>query len=592
MAQAPIGTACEPAAASGSDRIARLRRPELLLLWARLCMLGTVLAVGARVLHYANLPLGDRVQDLLSRVLNFQIYEMVASAFALLVLFPAFLLALLLLGVDVGLRRRGSSLRLGSRVERGRQGSRPWLAALLWTLMLVYNPAIDLDPELSNLCLASLVLLAPSLLERAGARTRGRLRLAQAAIGLGIAGTWWIAQPSIWERLGLAIFAAGMLWLVLSGNARLAPRDRCWLALALAIFVQFLVSMTAVNGEPLGGVRIGHRQYAYTFCEDPERNRLYAAVPCDLGSGRCEWGFVAEHDLADLSRPPVEHQFFSESFHGRLVHLACLEDTIHVGMAETTIDGEVQAENVMAFRTDDPSVVTRSLFGGALGPRAVYDARHGAVYYTSEWSQHIYRYDLESEELHHHISDGIYGPGVEGSVMVENHGLHEGRDTVIFSEWLSGSKIYEVDRSSLEHVGTYDAGNGGNHAAIVDDGLDRIWSSGVWGIDVIDMATGEALMRRRLGVGTRLPVIDERNRIAYVPTTVGRIFAFDRDDLRLLGNMLVGTGGRHPHITLDGRYLLAGNQDGYSYWDTRRLAAHWRGGEAPPAAHPGEGAGE
>ena len=469
------------------------------------------------------------------------------------------------------------------RTESGVE-SAPWLAALLWTLMLVYNPALDVDPFIAAVCWSTLPLLGPGLVPGLGRRSPWTQLAVVGVLGAGLYFFWMGATEAPGERVVVRFWAIAVAPVLVFGNRWLVLRDRLWLALVVSVMAQFLLGEAPRQDYDHGGTLIGKKDYAYTFCENQRLKRLYAAVPCDGLSQGCLQGFIAEHDLTDLSKPPVELEFFSESFRGRLVHLVCLEDEVIVGMARTQVDGREYQENAMSFSVDDPTRFERSLFGPLVGPRLAWDPRHRAIYYTSEWSKKIYRHDLVSDVLDDRISDAIYGRGGEpfGSHTVENDGFHQGRDSVIFAQWLTGSQIFEIDRETLELAASFDPLNGGNIAAIVDEGPDLIWATGVWGVDVVDLQTGEVRMRKRLGMAPRLPVVDRVHDIVYVPTTAGRIWAFDRNGLETLGSLLIGGGGRNPYISKDGRYLFAGAQHGYFYWETAALAERFRPAQDQP----------
>jgi hypothetical protein len=159
---------------------------------------------------------------------------------------------------------------------------------------------------------------------------------------------------------------------------------------------------------------------------------------------------------------------------------------------------------------------------------------------------------------------------------VENGSFHDGRDSLFFVQWLSGSKIFEIDRSTLELVKEYDPHHGGSHGIAVDDELNRIWVAGIWGIDVLEVGTGKLLSRARLGLGCRLPVIDRLNDIVYVPNSTGRLWALDRRNFAVLGSLLIGGGSRNPYVSSDGGTLFASALHGYLYWSTAELARRFR----------------
>jgi hypothetical protein len=381
----------------------------------------------------------------------------------------------------------------------------------------------------------------------------------------------------------VAIWAAFVIPLAAFFNGRSWTSDRVWLALSFSIVIHFLLSALPLDFPRHGGIQIGTKDYSYTFCEIASAHKLFVAVPCDGHRNGCDEGYIAEHDTRDLTRQ-VEHHFFSPAFKGRLIHLLCLEETVQVGMSRSHIDRGGERENVLEFRAEKPAEFQRSLYEASGGSRMAYDRRHHAIFYTSEWSSRIFRLDRTTGRVTDSVSDAIYGRNRQpfGSHIVVNGSLHEGRDSVFFIQWLSGSKIFEVDRSTLELVREYDAHHGGNHGIVVDDELDRIWITGIWGMDVLEAGTGRLLSRTRLGLGPRIPVIDRRNDIVYVPNSSGRLWALDRRTFEVLGSLLVGGGSRDPYVSLDGGRLYAGAQRGYFYWDTEKLAKRFRPSPSAP----------
>jgi hypothetical protein len=547
--------------------------PPLNRWWFRLCAAGLAVCIGSRVLHYAPVELPRPLDVLLSAILHYEIWGLLLVAFLLLPVAVALVLGVLVL---LPLRPRWCLYS-----EEGRWGTRPWLHSLLWTLLLIYNVGLDADPAISLLCWTSLPGLFPALWAWYGGNPKWRGWMAGAALWAVFFGVWLVLAPTFVERIVLAIWAAFVVPLAALGNSRSWASDRVWLALSFSIVLHFLLSALPLDHPRHGGTQIGTKDYSYTFCEVPAANKLFVAVPCDAYRNGCQEGYVAEHDTRDLSKS-VEHHFFSERFKGRLIHLLCLEDTVQVGMSRSHIDGSGERENVLEFRVEDPARFRESLYEASGGSRMAYDQRQNAIFYTSEWSSTIFRLDRSTGEVTDRVSDAIYGKarGPFGSHIVTNGSLHEGRNSIFFIQWLSGSKIFEVDRSTLELIREYDPHHGGSHGIVVDDELDRIWVTGIWGVDVLEVGTGKKLWGTRLGLGPRIPVLDRVHDIVYVPNTSGRLWALDRRSLEVLGSLLVGGGSRDPYVSRDGRRLFAGANRGYFYWDTEELAHRFRPGRS------------
>ena len=122
----------------------RTRRLEIT--WVAVCAATLVLALGSRVLRYLPLPLGSRGDEWLGRALGFQFVqafnavELLGAHMVLVVV----LVAALAVAKRWPLRRRGGRLWLAS-----------WLSALVWFELAVFNTALDLDPWLALLALAT-----------------------------------------------------------------------------------------------------------------------------------------------------------------------------------------------------------------------------------------------------------------------------------------------------------------------------------------------------------------------------------------------------------------------------------------------------
>jgi len=532
--------------------------------WIAFCMAGVLVGIGARTLHYA--VIGPAWFDsLLSQIIHLQVL-MIIVGFGLLIPTAAIAVVLLVLMV---VKRNWCFDRLADQLR-----TRQWVYALMWGGLFFYNMTIDLDRDTIRVFAPMLLGAFPLLLYRGSSVVRQRVLHGVLAAGLLVI---WALAPSVVSSIGLLFWCAWLALLRVLVMRGMARRDV--LPVALASLVAFQIGMAhSVRPKDAGAVLLGDKGYPYTFCEIPALNKLYAAVPCDSGGG-CDEGFIAEHDTRDLTNI-VERHVLDKHLQGRLVHLVCLEDRVQVGMAKSTVEGQFHQENVLEFQATEPTMVRRSLFGGDVGPRLVWDRRHDAVYYSSEFSQRIFRADRGSGVLNRNVADAIYGVNTDseafGSHLVENDGLHEGRDSLFIAQWLSGSKIFEVSRSDGKLLATYDPHNGGNHGYAVDEQRGHLWAAGVWGLDVLDIPGGRRLAGTWLGPGVRLPVIDRQHDLVYVPNIVGRLWVFDRNSFALLGSVHVGGGSRNPYLSADGTKLFVGFTKGYAYWETAEIARRFR----------------
>jgi hypothetical protein len=238
----------------------------------------------------------------------------------------------------------------------------------------------------------------------------------------------------------------------------------------------------------------------------------------------------------------------------------------------------------MEFLIDDPSKVNRSLWGPWLGQQLLWDEKRDAVFYTSEWSSLIVRLDRRTGAVNREVSaaTGRQPPAwlffwtVPGSFAMAPT-PHRGRDSFFVGQWLTGSMIYEIDLDRLKLRRRFEPRSGCIADLAVDETYDRLFATSVWGLDVIDLKTGRVERRIRTGTGARTPVIDARNGLIYVGTTIeGRMRAFDRETLRLVGVLAIGSGARRGLFSATSGRLLATNDEAYYSWDAAALAARLR----------------
>ncbi len=562
---APLEATLVPRAAS----LARL--PLVFRGWLLLCAAGAGSLVAARAVHYLDLPLPDAVDRLLDRLMQAGLYSSVMflgllfqpSAVRIILVFVA-LLALCV--------RPRWFVR---RQEEGRFATMPWLSALMFGGLALGHLGLDVNPWLALGCAGSAALaLTPRRLYSRG--------VAAALVGAFLAG-WAALSPTAPDAFAVAAWSGVLALLALLRTRWLTARDVFWLGALLSVITQLLASAVPILRPRHGGTLLG-RGMVYGFCENEGRGRLYAAVS-GLPRNQFRDGHIVEYDSARLTKLR-DLSLFDQEFYGRFMQLLCLPDTIQAAMALTWTSGRFQGENVMEFNIDDPGDVKRSLWGPWMGQQLMWDEKRDAVFYTSEWSNSIFRLDRRSGEVNRDVNAGLildrptwlYRVGTIAGSLAMAPTPHRGRDSFFVGHWLTGSTVYEIDLGRLALRRQFEPRNGCIADLAVDEEYDRLFATSLWGVDVIDLRTGRVARRIRTGTGARTPVIDRRNGLVYVPTTIeGRLRALDRVTLEPVGVLPIGAGTRRALISVATGRLFATNEEAYYWWDAGALAALLRG---------------
>jgi hypothetical protein len=486
--------------------------------------------------------------------------------------------------------------------RQDRAALRPWCRIVLLSGLLLFNVVLDMSPYVAAWSWATWGLLAvtPFAWNASNSRrSQARLTGVWAAAVL-LAAQW---SPSAIDTIGIACWAGAAVLIVPFAAPRIARFDVLILLALVAAIVQVGITVAPALGVTEGASRLGDG-YAYSYCEQSDGHVL-AFVPACEGAllGECVDGYLAEYELVDGSAPMERlwHEPFDGTFYGRGLHLLCLDDRIQLGMAQTIVGGVYRRESVVELRHEGKSIVrSDDLFEGSVGHRMARDTSGGrdAVFYVSEWSGAIYRWDRISGEVRRDLGaflDGGTGSAATGrpvtlaeqaahatakgifevpaSLQTEIDAIDRRREVVFFVEWLSGSRVFGLDLGTFELVMSLDTRAGPSHSLVIDHELDRLIVSGLWGIEVFDLGSGRRIARQRLGTGPRLPLIDERHGIVYVPTTYGGgVWALDRETYAVLGRIDVGNGSRNGLLTRDGLSLFASSSFAHYHWDAEVLA--------------------
>jgi hypothetical protein len=530
------------------------------------CAVLTTVLVGTRALPYV--PTEFAAPGLLSAEIKF-----VAIGSHLLRPLIAPLLVVFLLVLWRGRRRWRDP-------DTGRRSTPPWLGVVIYTGLLIGHGAFDFDPAVAAPAWLSLPLLAwPGWTRRlaAGGQTRARVGIAAVAAALFV--PWAATADTPGDVAGLLVWVGAWLLLTSRGHERLALHDRGWVAAAALAAAQLSAAFFPVLLPTHGGIQLAD-DMAYTWCQHPDQPRLFAAVTgCPTTPGlfvtqeACQSGHVAEIDPRTME-VVAHHQPLTSDFFGRIEQVVCLPDgRLRLGMADGVLDGVPWRDNTAELDPDDPSRLVRRVLDADIGHRLVYDARHDATVYVSEHTGKVFRVDERTGEIDRSLGREL-GLGDEGGSRVTSDGaLHDARDTVYLGDWMNGSSVHELNRVDGTHVRTFDTRGGGMLEVTVDEAYDRVYASQGWGMDVIDLQTGEVTHSRRTGFMTRRPAIDTVYDLVYVPSmTDGKVRVFDRETMEPVGAFRVGYGPRDAYITPDGQRLLTSSAWGMYTWNTQDLA--------------------
>src|SRR5262245_34298867 len=333
--------------------------------WLLLCALWAGILIGARALHYLDLPLPDAADRALDRLMQAGLHS--TFIFGMVLLQPSMLRTILVPATLLALCVRPRWFV--SRREEGRLATRPWLYALMGGALALGHIGLDMNPWVALGCAGSGTL--------ALARRRLRSPAVVAAVGGVFLAGWAALSPTRSDAIVLVAWGGILALLALLRSRWLIARDVFWLGAFLSVITQIGASAIPIFWPRHGGTLLGHGM-AYGFCEDGAHGRVYAAVP-GLARNQFRDGHIVEYDAARLTKLR-DLSIFDQSFHGRFMLLLCLPGTIQVAMAQTWIQGRFQGENVMEFRIDDPRDVNRSLWGPGMGQQILWDEKRDAVF--------------------------------------------------------------------------------------------------------------------------------------------------------------------------------------------------------------------
>ena len=541
--------------------------------WIAFCVVAMVTLACARALHFAAAPLPSPFEGFVGGILRLEFVTSMNAFFdAPLLVAACFISALVLL-----VHRRWGIARVGAAVRL-----RTWLAGVLWGTLLALNFLLDANVDLARLYAATFPCLWLAFAVHGMGR---RSALLPAALWGVVFVAWLLLAPTAVARV------FGIPWIALAaglshfGPGRLLLLDITGMQLAFGVALQVGILLPGAIPSvllPHGGSLLGTGR-VYSYCEIPNRDTVLGTITSCEGSDveKCRGDHLVAYRLSGRHEGRVI-PVFDDHFYGRMLHLLCLEDTIRVGMSFTMIDGKQFRENVLSFDPNRPELRTPRRLPVMTGHRMLYDPIGAAVFYVSEYSNHVvveslkaqgpslYRFRVDGGEREP-VDEAILPGG--GSLQTEISALSARRKSLFFAEWIAGDRIFEVDRETLRTRSTLVVNSGGTHSLTIDDEFGRVIATGLWGIEVIDLQTGRVVSRWRTHLGPRLPVIDAKHGLVYITATFGPdIWVFDRKSMRPLGRVPVGVGARNALLSSDGRAYFAGNAQAHFVWDADTLA--------------------
>lgn len=557
-----------PTGIAHTRRLVTRLLPPLHAAWCVACLTTLALLIGARWFRYSGWPVGPGIDRALHAVMVFESQTFLWPwAYAR---FEATKIALAVGVLVLGLHRRLPAALV--HAVDGVWHLRRAVMALACGALVSIHYLFDVNPAVTRVCFASLILVAVT------ARSRGATGL-PLQLGLwGVALAYWlVGMDDVVDRMTVATWVAFLLATQRYLVGRIGSAELALLRVAAVVPANLLSALLPLLVPLHGGTHLGNG-LAYSFCERPEGQRLYAAIPvCDSiwsDYAHCRDGAVAEYDLATMTRLAT-HRFFTPSYYGRLEMLLCLDDEVLATVHGAVDHGQPLKEAVLAFPYATPGAFD-PLYATGVGATIAYDATHDAVFYSAEFDARIVRYDRRtkrtdestSPELRHAFVEPITLAASTGSHSLDTRSVHPGRNRIYVTEVMQGGNTYALDLTTLNVVARYDGGGGGAFGVAVDPERDRLFVSSLWGLEIFDLKTDRLIARKRTGLGNRPVIVDAaRNRLYLSSMVEGKIRVLDRDTFAVIGQIPIGIGSRFPHLSRDEKRFFASSVAAHYYWD-------------------------
>ena len=170
--------------------------------------------------------------------------------------------------------------------------------------------------------------------------------------------------------------------------------------------------------------------------------------------------------------------------------------------------------NISLIKKGEPTILKIKDRLGGNG--AIYDPINNALFTFSEDAKHVYRWDLKTGKWDFEIAK--YWD--VGPLIVGVDGIYFKRKSLFAGEFLGGEKTIEFSSKNFEILNYYSSPDGAITGITVDNKLDRVIISGFWGFSVIDLISKKVLKKIRTGFLPRAAVIDEKNNLVFIASTL------------------------------------------------------------------------
>lgn len=537
-------------------------------LWWWVAAVALAWLVGVRAVRYLPLPTTPEMDHRLGTAMILMEQTFIWP-FGLTSVFVQARLLLIITAILVVLFRRRIA-RLVRRADGCWRFSR-LMVSLSWGAILWNNYLLDLNPFVGLVCAVSLAV-AWTTGALAGGNPWGTAATG-AALVAGVALAPDAADAATVVVWGLTLVAARVALRGVGGR-------EVTLALVFLTMVMNLFAAAVPRAVPLhAGRRLGDGM-AFGFCETPRL--FFASIPVCTSVvnpyAACRDGRVVAYDRTTLA-PVSEFRPFSPDYFGRLETVVCLDTEVVAAVQATRYRGRRYKQTALSFPIDAPDKWKPFVEGGGVGTAIAYDAANDALFYGGEHTHRVLRLDRRTGAINDRVGEPLLADKADdpvglftGSLNFNNGSIHARRNRLYVADWLMGRHVHGLDLSSLEFVERYDVEGGGALGVAVDEERDRLLVGSVWGLEVISLASGRVVVRLRMGLGTRPPIVDtHRNRLYVTSTSEGKIRVLDRDTFEVIRQVPIGMGPRFLYLTADGRQLLGGTSWAHYVFDPDAL---------------------